>query len=198
MTQQISNNIKVPDYVNLLKADFSTSTPTHVIASEITTMASLQEYFEFCMQLGCGIPIIHMEGNEEDWVRIKEKFLKLKDLLSPIHTEIALEEKWWNDVENICDKLLETYNGTPDTDWWDHIFTFKGGRGSGLGDPFDRYDGWFISQLLGLGCITSLTKLNNEVVTVPMTITDPETGSSEDSAFAAGIAGFEMVKEGDE
>lgn len=192
MTQQISDNIKVPNYVNLLKADFSTSTPTNVIVSEITTMASLQEFFEYEMMTMCGIPSLLMEGEEKDWINMKDKFIQLRDLLGPIRGEIGLNGNWWKDVEHICEELIKTYNGKPDTKWWSHIFSYKGAWGSGAQDT---YDGWFISKLLGLGSIHTLSALNNGVITVPMKITNGMTGNSEQSAFAAGIAGYEMFKE---
>ena len=49
--------------------------------------------------------------------------------------------------------------------------------------------------MLGLGGITRLSKIQSGIVTVPMNIKDRST--TEDSAFAAGIAGFEMFKEND-
>ena len=80
MTQKISENIKVPNYVNLMKSDYSTSTATHTIVSEITIMASVQEFFVYEMGISsCGIPSVEMEGTEDDWKRMKEKFLQLKE-----------------------------------------------------------------------------------------------------------------------
>merc|ERR1719233_1296459 len=63
MTQQIGENIKVPKYVEILKSDFSTSTDCHVICSEITIMASMQEFFVYVSGCFCGIPAVEMEGN---------------------------------------------------------------------------------------------------------------------------------------
>ena len=112
MTQKISENIKVPNFVDLMKSDYSTSTGTHVIVSEITIMASVQEFFEYEMGMSCcGIPSIEMEGTEEDWTRMKEKFLQLKELLEPIRERIGLRDNWWDKVEKICDELIKTFNG---------------------------------------------------------------------------------------
>ena len=79
MTQKIAENIKVPNFVDLMKSDYSTSTGTHVIVSEITIMASVQEFFEYEIGMSsCGIPwIIETEGTGEDCTRIKEKLLQL-------------------------------------------------------------------------------------------------------------------------
>merc|ERR1712013_934141 len=157
MTQQIADNIKVSQYVDALKSDFSTSTDCHVICSEISVMASLQEYFEYRMYLSCGIPAIEMEGT----------------------------------VENICDRLVETYEGNVDTEWWSKIFSTRQGFVSG-GQPPTFYEGWFITEFLGLKNIDSLSNLQNGIITVPMTLTDGD--NEEQSAFAAGIAGYEVFQ----
>lgn len=153
-------------------------------------MASMQEYFEFTKCLACGIPSLEMEGNEDDWKQMKSKFLELKALLKPIHKQIGLNAKWWKNVERICDELIKAFKGKPNIKWWSNIFTFEAGWGSGARNT---YDGWFISQLLGLGTIYNISKIKSGVVTVPMTITDGV--QKEESAFAAGIAGFTVSKE---
>ena len=106
-TNLIQSNIKVDGYVDTIRSDFSTTTSTHRIVSEITVMSSMQEYFEYTANILCGIPYIEFLGTEEDWEILKVKFLKLKNMLQPIQKEIKLGE-WWNEVEAICDKLIET------------------------------------------------------------------------------------------
>ena len=32
---------------------------------------------------------------------------------------------WWDAVEDIASKLLDTFNGNPDEDWWSRIITQK-------------------------------------------------------------------------
>jgi len=43
----IEENIKVPQYVQQMIPDFSTTTPIHKIVSQINLMSSVQEYFEY-------------------------------------------------------------------------------------------------------------------------------------------------------
>jgi len=188
MTRQIEENVKVPKYVDILKADFSTSTACHVICSEITIMASVQEFFEYGMMLLCGIPAVEMEGNLEDWKHLKHKFHILKKILKPIRECVGLAKKWWNDVSGVFDHLIDTFDGKPDTDWWSRIIS-KEPYGSG-GQSF--YEGWFITQFLGLRMIENPTHLQNGVITVPMTITDGVV--KEQSAFVAGIAGYDVIE----
>ena len=121
--------------------------------------------------------------------------MQLKELLEPIRGKIGLRDEWWDAVENICEELIKAFNGEPNVRWWGHIFDKYVTHGSGRRSSFY---GWFICDLLGFGsAIQSFSSLNDGVVTVPMKITDMATGISEDSTFAAGIAGSEMFKEED-
>jgi len=188
MTKQIRENIKVPKYVDILKSDFSTSTDCHVICSEITIMASMQEFFVYVCACFCGIPAVEMEGNIEDWKNLKNKFNSLREVLKPIHKCVGLEEKWWDGVSRVFDHLIKTFKGKPDREWWSKIISIKP-YGSG-GDIL--YAGWFITEFLGLQNITDLKELQNGVITVPMTITDGTV--TEQSAYVAGIAGYDVIK----
>merc|ERR1712226_581457 len=132
MTDLIQSNIKVDNYVNTIRSDFSTSTETHRIVSEITVMSSMQEFFEYCMRTLCGIPFVELEGTEEDWVNLKSKLDDLKKILTPIHLSIGLTPEWWMKVELIFNKLIETYRGDGDKKWWSKIFSREQhGFGSG-------------------------------------------------------------------
>jgi len=195
MTQQIQQNINVEGYVNLMTADFSTSTKTHQIVSGITVMTSLQEYFEYEMMCGCGIPGVVMKGTLQDWQNLKTKILALEKMLQPIMESINLSDDWWRKVEVICTNLIDTYNKKPDINmWWCNIIcktTRKeyGPSGYPLGDK-PAYDGWFITGLLNLQPVGDFTEISSGLVTVPMTITKPM--ASEDSTFIAGIAGYKL------
>merc|ERR1711963_1175424 len=148
MTDLIQSNIKVDQYVDTIRSDFSTSTATHRIVSEITVMSSMQEFFEYCMRTLCGIPFVEMEGTEEDWLKLKSKLLDLRNMLTPIHSSIGLTPAWWIKIEVICDKLIDTYRGNGDKEWWSKIFSHKQhGFGSGA---YTTYDGWFLSDLLNI------------------------------------------------
>ena len=82
MTNQIQENIKLDGYVDAVRSDFSTSTSTHRIVSEITVMSSMQEYFEYVMAMACGIPYIEFLGTEEDWRHLKIKLLgKMQEIV---------------------------------------------------------------------------------------------------------------------
>ena len=127
-SQKIEENINVPEYVKQMTADFSTTTSIHKIVSQITIMTSVQEYFEYTLYSMCGIPAVEMKGTKEDWIRLGEKIKELRETLKPIAIAIGLGDtqygaSWWDNVEEIAAKLLDTFNGYPDEDWWSRIIT---------------------------------------------------------------------------
>ena len=127
-SQKIEENINVPEYVKQMTADFSTTTSIHKIVSQITIMTSVQEYFEYTAYTMCGIPAVEMRGTKEDWTRLGEKIKELRKTLKPIANAIGLGDtqygaSWWDNVEEIAAKLLDTFNGYPDEDWWSRIIT---------------------------------------------------------------------------
>ena len=124
-SEKIEENINVPEYVQQMIPDFTTTTSIHRIVSQITLMSSVQEYFEFTAYTMCGIPAIEMRGTEEDWVNLGMKIKALRQTLQPIENVNGLGSNWWDKVEEISDKLLDTFNGNPNEDWWSRIITEK-------------------------------------------------------------------------
>ena len=47
MSKEISKNVKLPSFVDVISADFSSTTAVQRIVSQITLMSSLQEFFEY-------------------------------------------------------------------------------------------------------------------------------------------------------
>ena len=124
-SEKIEENINVPEYVQQMIPDFTTTTSIHRIVSQITLMTSVQEYFEYTASSLCGIPAIEMKGTKEDWVNLVMKVKALRQTLQPIETVIGLGRNWWNKVEDIADRLLDSFNGNPNKDWWSKIITKK-------------------------------------------------------------------------
>ena len=192
MTNLVQSNIKVPGYVDTIRSDFSTSTSVHRISSEITIMSSMQEYFEYVMQFMCGIPFVELRGNDQDWVNLKQKFLQLKKMLQPIENQIDLAD-WWNRVEVILDKLIESYRGNADVNWWTNIFRYTVDNNFGSGGPEYEFDGWFLKDLLNIkgSFIQSLGEVPSGLVSVPLKFI-LEDGSEVKGALASGIAGLNL------
>ena len=106
---KISKN--VPQYVDAITADFTTTSPVIKMVSQISIMSSLQHYFRYGMRTLCGIPAIEMLGNQDDWIRLGEKLRALKKILALVSDEIGLSQQWWSHAEKVFDELLKTYQG---------------------------------------------------------------------------------------
>ena len=71
-----------------------------------------------------------MKGTKEDWENLRHKINALRNTLKPIEDAIGLGKSccwkgfytsWWDNVDEIASKLLDTFNGNPDADWWGRI-----------------------------------------------------------------------------
>ena len=132
ITKGIKENVKVPEFVDGMTADFGTTTAVQKIVSQITLMFSVNQYFDFGILYGCGIPAVEMLGTEDDWRKLTTKLKVLKTLLQPIKNDLGLRSQWWDVVEKVFWKLLETYQGRPDEEWWSHIVDYQKEYASGI------------------------------------------------------------------
>ncbi|KXJ12966.1 Uncharacterized protein L662 [Exaiptasia diaphana] len=191
ISKLISANVKVPNYVDTMTADFSTTTAVQKMVSQITLMSSVQEFFAYSLCGGCGIPAIEMLGCEEDWQKLLPKLRSLKKVLEPINEDLQLTDQWWALAEKIFTKLLETYRGSPDREWWSHIMTYNEPFGSGgyIAGIIPGYSGWVVEFLEGkVG--HDLYEFSSGLVAVPMKVVDIGRGIDTMTAIAAGMVGF--------
>ena len=112
ISRGVQASIKVPEFVDDMTADFSTTTAVQKIVSQITMMTSVQEYFRYSRLGKCGIPALEMLGTEDDWRKLKSKLKVLRTLLEPIENDLDLSSEWWDVVEKVFNNLLATYQGS--------------------------------------------------------------------------------------
>ncbi|WP_338814686.1 DUF4419 domain-containing protein [Bernardetia sp. Wsw4-3y2] len=100
--------------INNLTADFSTTSPTEKIVSQITVLNTFQPYFNYDFStVLCGIPQITLEGTIEDWQKVIDKSKKL----------IMYELDWWiSELLPILEEIKETANGKIDKQFWMNMF----------------------------------------------------------------------------
>jgi len=187
-SSQIKKNIKTPGYVDLMQADFSTTTPTQLIATQIMLMASVQKYFDYAFGTLCGIPGVEMTGTQEDWEKLIEKLDKMEALLQPIMGDLQLEQ-WFGIAKKVLTNLLDTYQGQPDKEWWGHILSWNATYGSGARQ---WWSGWMPEFLLANG--SKPKDFPRGVVSVPVKIFD--NGIEDEGVLVAGTVGF-TVEEGE-
>ena len=185
VTDEIARNIKVPKYVDAVTADFTTTTPTTKIVSQLTVMSSVKKYFEFNMVCICGIPGVEMLGTDEDWEKLSKKLEALRVILKPIEDEIGLSKEWWSHAELVFQKLLDTYREQPDKNWWDRILHEEGARFYG---QIRGYTGWLVHFVEGTTRRVEHEDLTSGLVSVPLEISHP--GGSDIGTLIAGMLGF--------
>mmetsp|Transcript_41318 Transcript_41318/g.125029 ORF Transcript_41318/g.125029 Transcript_41318/m.125029 type:complete len:406 (-) Transcript_41318:1143-2360(-) len=214
MSSEITRRIKIPKYAEAMQNDFSTSSTTHRIGSQINLMASMQQFFSFEMGLcGCGIKGLEMLGEQKDWDALAEKLRLVKKQLEPIHDCLRWElpEEWWSHVERVFIRLAETYAASNSkqtakvADFWADIFLvgkgWKHGPSGIGGHAAEEYNGWLVRFLTGRKTIlkeeffeeSNVEKLKG-LNSVPMTITMKylKPPIQDEAELSAGILGFEI------
>ena len=193
----IRENIKVPEYVDAMEPNFSTTTSNQLISSQIMIMSSMQKYFDFGMMTSCGIPGVDMQGSLEDWQNLVTKTENLQKLLSPIMDEMEVEltlslRPWFDKVIEILRKLVDTFEGNPDVEWWSHILSWNKTYGSGARK---WWSGWIIDFLNG-GQAEKPRDFQSGVVSVPLKIKDENFGPPVEDigTLIAGTVGFTIEK----
>ena len=192
-SEGIRMNIKTPGYVDLMEADFTTTTSDQLITSQIMIMSSVQKYFDFGMMTMCGIPGVEMKGTLADWKQLVAKTENLKSLLQPMIDELGLQN-WFIITLNILEKLVDTFEGNPDKEWWGHILSRNETYGSGARK---WWSGWMTDFLMA-GKAEKPRDFQSGVVSVPLKIKDEVFGPpvSDTGELVAGTFGY-TVEEGE-
>ncbi|AFM04540.1 hypothetical protein Fleli_2160 [Bernardetia litoralis DSM 6794] len=122
------------DLINNLTADFSTTSLTEKIVSQITVLNAFQPYFKYTfVTFICGIPQITLEGTIEDWQKVIDKSKKLA----------VYELDWWiSELIPILEEIKETAKGgVINTEFWMNMF--KQHTLEEYGSP-TILDGWIV------------------------------------------------------
>lgn len=189
-SNQIAENTS-KELLEILTADFSTTTPTTKIASQITIMESFKVYFNYKVKMmGCGIPKITIEGSTEDWEKVlhKTRYLSKYKLgwwtseLEPILKEIIkatkgdFKQKFW--MKMVKTHTAKTYGSNVSIDGW--ITKFFPYSEAGKKRKFKP--------------VVDLNKLAPELVKVPFIFEDTTTHKSFEMEFWAGFIGWTQNK----
>ena len=185
----IQENMKVPEFVDGMTADFGTTSAVQKIVSQITSMYSVQEYFQYKLIFSCGIPAVEMLGTEDDWSKLQSKLKLLRILLEPIENDLGLSSEWWDLVEKVFRKLLATYQGRPDKKWWSHIISYQTRYESG---EHRGYRGWITDFLEGTKHLIDIDEMASGLVSVPLIIEDTERCVKDNATLVAGMLGFTL------
>ncbi|MBR0175475.1 MAG: DUF4419 domain-containing protein [Bacteroidales bacterium] len=125
-----------------LVADFSTTGVNERIASEVTLMDAVKPYFDYNLfYIVCGIPSITLTGTPQDWQKVLDKTLALKEF----------GMGWWvSDLEPILKQFIKASEGSPDLSFWKDIVkktrpqTIQGPTCGKKPVTLTEFDGWFL------------------------------------------------------
>ena len=138
-SQEIAQNTK-GDLAETITADFSTTGLDERVASQITLMDAVKQYFRYIDFAGtCGIPYIQLEGTPADWQKLLEKTQALE----------KYNMGWWTkELKPILQEFVNAANGKPSRKFWKDIVMedrpdrVRGGGCSG--EPPTEFDGWML------------------------------------------------------
>ena len=191
-TQKIAEHTG-EELINLLSADFTTTTIVEKVASEITIMESMKAYFDYMvMYILCGIPEITLLGTTEDWQKILDKTRQLG----------KYDLKWWTDeLEPVLQEFVNASQGIINKEFWMNIFNAERfSRGSGSAAIIN---GWIV-KFFPYGSngnrnifwsIESSGDLPEEIVKVDLLYYDTATDISTPLELWAGFFGLEQNME---
>ena len=154
-----------PELIDILSCNFSTTTPTSKIASQITIMEAMKSYFEYIViVVGCGIPEIKLMGTTEDWQKVYDKAQNLK----------KYKLDWWiNDLEPLLKEFVNASKGDIDKSFWQKMFKYHTKKKYGAPKIID---GWIVKffpydkdgKRNNLKTLTAGSDLPDEIVKVDL------------------------------
>lgn len=189
-TNQISDYTG-KELTNILTADFTTTTQTSKIVSEITIMETVKEYFDYkVVIIGCGIPKITIEGTVGDWEKVLEKTKYIS----------KYKLKWWIDeLEPVLNQIIEAKKGNFKKKFWMNMV--KSHTKKKYGSP-TTINGWIIKffpytkegKKTDLKPISKIDNLASELVKVPFILQDAVNNQTYKMEFWAGFLGLSQNK----
>ena len=131
MSDLIEKNTK-GDTRKWLEPDFSTTTPVCRTVGQVVLMGVMKHYFEYKVMFLCGIPKVTLEGSLEDWKKLQQKISHLGSF------GVDCLSHWSGLLGYVLQKMVDSYEGKVDTDFWSRIVT-RESYGSG---GQSRISGW--------------------------------------------------------
>ena len=189
------------ELADLMTADFTTTGITERIASQISLMDVVKEYFIYTrISAICGIPSITLKGTPDDWQKVLDKARSLRKYNL---------EKWSDDLVTILKEFVEASKGKANKKFWQNIVRKRRvdqiniGRGC-LPDPkrTTYVDGWILKFFPNADGVTSDSvmwshNMPQEMVRVnfQQVLTDPATELPIDTIPVQLWSGFVGVEE---
>ncbi|BAO49477.1 inhibitor of apoptosis protein [Alphaentomopoxvirus acuprea] len=115
-TDLLDEHIIDKKFISWILTAFSTSTNHTKIVKSIMLMGTFKHYFNYCCS-ECGLSQIIIKGNKDDWIRIRENLLKIKELNydnNPYNVE-----KWYNNLYNFITEFINAKENNINITYWE-------------------------------------------------------------------------------
>ncbi|KAI1166678.1 hypothetical protein F5B18DRAFT_659612 [Nemania serpens] len=133
----IQDNIVDTELRQWMIPDFSTTTSHDKAVAAFGMMGAMQQYFEYTMICGCGLPSVTLLGTRQDWEMLASRINKLLKYGEEC-------ERWASLLQPIMRYMLRTFD-EPDSqevkDFWLHI-AFESGHESPSQGGIRTLSGW--------------------------------------------------------
>lgn len=184
----IANSTKA-DIVHTLDCAFSTTGLVEQMMSTAAIMDSFKEYFSYgrCIPM-CGIRNACFLGTRDDWNLLLQKTM---DLSQDKYDVQGVWKRYIAGVEAIIRKLIDTYDGKVDKDWWNGVMNAERGRlGSG---STTYYSGWIL-HLFGQYEKCESCEISSYSIDVPVKIDNKATGETKTVHLVGGFEGVHAME----
>jgi hypothetical protein len=131
MCNGIKNNVKDDQFIDLLKPNYSTTKPIMCTVSNLLILNTMKEYFSYEFVCCCGIPEVVLDGSQEDWLNLQNKYKEVKNLF---YNFGSMElDPWFDSMDIVMSMLIEmrmmdvqgTVQATNDQKkMWERVITF--------------------------------------------------------------------------
>ena len=139
-SEKLQENLN-PKKHELIISNFSTTTNTDRLSSQISMMGAMKHYFEYKMMLCCDLTKVTILGTTEDW----------SDIINRTETLSEFGLSWWvNNLVPVLQQFKKACDGKPDIEFWKRAYI---GHGKGSGGQSD-VTGWvnaFFPYIAGIG-----------------------------------------------
>lgn len=161
MVEQVKDNVKDSNIINILETNYSTSNQIIKTVSGLLILNTLKEYISYEFILGCGIPSIILVGTQDDWNLLKLKYEQLKKICNTIPNNELVD--WFPCMDKIMNMFIDlrmlAINGSVDAPeyyklLWQRVISFVP-QGSG-GDTV--LGGW-VSVLSPYASVNKVKKI---------------------------------------
>ncbi|OJT14292.1 hypothetical protein TRAPUB_9152 [Trametes pubescens] len=114
MTREIHKNVVDSTLAEWILPDFTTTIIKDSTICSVLMMSTLKAYFEYYVDITCGIPTVTLEGTKADWQRIVKRLERLYELGDE-------PTAWAKMLYPILRRFVSAFDGRPDTEFWKQV-----------------------------------------------------------------------------